>query len=78
MKQAQFCCCAEYPQEVDVFVRDTGIGIPEDKFEQIFQAFEQAARARSRYCHSKALPGPDKLVHGLGTVIQRHHVDFTS
>ena len=38
---------------VDVSVTDTGIGIPEDRFEHIFEAFEQARGVGGRWLDEK-------------------------
>jgi signal transduction histidine kinase len=46
---------------VQIRVRDTGIGIPEDRFRSIFEPFVQAGRALNR---------PDEGV-GLGLAISR-------
>jgi len=60
--------------EVDVFVRDTGIGIPEDKFEQIFQAFEQVDMSTTRKYGGTGLGLNlvQKLVEAHGGTVRVH------
>jgi signal transduction histidine kinase len=53
--------CASDAEAVQIRVRDTGIGIPEDRFRSIFEPFVQAGRALNR---------PDEGV-GLGLAISR-------
>ncbi|MDQ4080792.1 MAG: HAMP domain-containing histidine kinase, partial [Gemmatimonadota bacterium] len=53
--------CAGDAETVQIRVRDTGVGIPEDRFRSIFEPFVQAGRALNR---------PDEGV-GLGLAISR-------
>jgi signal transduction histidine kinase len=53
--------CAGHADTVEIRVRDTGVGIPEDRFRAIFEPFVQGGRALNR---------PDEGV-GLGLAISR-------
>lgn len=56
----------KYPNQLVISVTDTGIGIPEDKFEQIFQSFEQAEGDTAREYGGT----------GLGLAVTRQLVDL--